>query len=293
MNYRAGTGAVLAMLLATTACHKQATGQSVAVVNNEEISQSELNDELNAANIPDSVDKKLVMPRLLQGIVDRKLVAQKAVSEGLDKSPEYLSRQRRLNENLLIGMYTQKVGDTIKPATPAEIDTFMAQHPNMFQGRQILALQQLAFDRPSDMSLLNQLRDAHSMDAVEATLTKLGIPFVKGAGQLDIGTIQPQVAQQVLNLPAGEPFIAPSGGKIVVSVVTGRQAVATNPDQARRVATEAIRRQKLGQLLEKQVKDLRTAAKIQYQPGFEPKTGADNAAAPAAAPAPAAPKAGG
>lgn len=271
MNYRGGAGVLLAVLLATSGCNKQATGQSVAVVNGEEVSQSELNDELSAANVPESADKKQVMPALLQRIVDRRLIAQKATADGLDRSPEYLSRQRRLNENLLIGLYTEKQADAIKPPTPAEIDTFMTQHPNMFQQRAILLLDQVVFNPPADLTLLQQLKDDHSLDAVAASLTKLGIPFTKSRSQLDLATVPTQVAQQIRTLPAGEPFVAPSQGRIVASVVVGQQAAVPNNETARRVATEAIKRQKLGETLDRQVKDLRTAAKIEYQPGFEPK----------------------
>ncbi len=56
---------MLAILLATGGCNKEATGQSVAVVNGEEVSESELNEELAAANIPETADKKLIMPQLL------------------------------------------------------------------------------------------------------------------------------------------------------------------------------------------------------------------------------------
>lgn len=271
MKQKVVAGALLAMLAATSGCSKQATGQSVAVVNDEEISQGELNDELTAANVPESADKKQVMPQLLQRVIDRRLVAQKAAEDGLDRSPEYLSQQRRMNENLLIQLYTRRQADTIKPPTQAEIDAFVASNPNMFGQREALLLNQIAFDRPADISLLQQLRDDHSLDAVAATLGRLGIPFQRGQGRLDSGTVPPQIAQQIRSLPPGEPFVAPAGNRIVVSVVGERQPVTVTSEQTRQIATEALRRQKLQQLLEGQLKELRTSAKIEYQPGYEPK----------------------
>ncbi len=275
---------MLAILLATGGCNKEATGQSVAVVNGEEVSESELNEELAAANIPETADKKLIMPQLLQRIIDRRLVAQKATEAGIDRSPDYLSRQRRLNENLLIGLYTQKQSDTIKPPTPTEIDAFMTQNPQMFAQREVLALDQLSFERPADMTILQQLQNDHSLDAVAASLTRLGIPFQRGRGQLDLASVSPAIAQQVRNLPAGEPFVAPSGTRIFASVIIGRQPAVLKPEEARRLATEALRRQKLTQMLETQVKDMRSAAKIEYQPGYAPKeepAAKDGAKAPA------------
>lgn len=286
MYNRVGAGVLLAVMLATGGCDKQATGQSVAVVNGEEISQSELNEELAAANVPESVDKKVVMPQLLQRIIDRRLVAQQAKEQGLDKTPDYLSRERRADENLLIALYTQRQQDAIKAPTPAEIDKFMADNPAMFAQREMLVLDQLAFQRPADITLLRQLENDHSLDAVAASLTRLGIPFQKGRGQLDTATVPPQVAQQVKSLPAGEPFVAPAGDRIIVSVIAARQAAPPPQDAARRVAGEQVKRRKLMETLDGQLKQLKTAAKIEYQPGFEPKEGADKAApaAPAATP---------
>lgn len=279
MNYRGGAAVLLAILLVTSGCNKKATGQSVAVVNGEEVSQSELNDELAAANVPESADKKQVMPQLLQRVVDRRLIAQKAVQDGLDRTPDYLGKQRRMNENLLIGLYTEKQADSIKAPTPAEVDKFINEHPNMFAQREILALDQIVFNPPADLSLLRQLQGDHSLEAVAASLTRLGIPFQRSKGQLDLATVPTQIATQIRNLPAGEPFVAPAGGRIVASVVAEHQAAAPNNEVSRRVATEAIKRQKLGEMLDKQVKDLRAAAKIDYQPGFEPKEAAAKGAA--------------
>lgn len=283
MNNRGGAGILLAILLATSACNKEATGQSVAVVNGEEISESELNEELAAANVPESADKKEVLPQLLQRIVERRLVAQKAAEEGIDRSPEYLSRQRRMNEQLLIGLYTQRQADSLKAPTPAEVQGFISSSPNVFQQRQILTLDQLSFERPADMSILQQLQNDHSLDAVSSTLTRLGIPFTKGNGRLDTATVPAQLAQQITGLPPGEPFVTPAGNRVIVSVITGRADAPLNQEEARRVATEAVRRQKLQELVEGQVKELRNTAQITYQPGYEPK--ADQAKAGTPAPA--------
>lgn len=289
MNHRGGAGVLLAVLLATGGCNKQATGQSVAVVNGEEISESEINEELTAANVPESVDKKQVLPQLLQRIVERRLVAQKAKEDGIDRSPEYLSRQRRLDENLLIGLYTQRQAESIKPPTPAEIQAFISANPTLFQQRQIFILDQLSFERPADMTLLQQLKNDHSLDAVAATLTRLGISFTKGNGRVDSATLPPQVAGQIVNLPPGEPFVVPSGNNIIVNVITGRQPAALPPEASRQAAANAIRREKLQKLLEGQVNGLRSSAKIEYQPGYEPKA---KASAKDQAPAPAPAKAG-
>jgi peptidyl-prolyl cis-trans isomerase C len=266
-----------AVLLATSGCSKEATGQSVAVVNGEEVSLSELNAELSQANVPESADKKQVLPQLLQRIIDRRVLAQKAVEEGVDRSPEYIARQRRMNEELLIGLYTKRQSDAMKAPTPQEIDRFIAENPGMFAQRAVLSLDQLQFDRPADMTLLQQMANDKTLDQVGATLTRLGIPFTRSKGRLDTATVPPQMLKQITDLPAGEPFVVPVGQRIVASVITGREAATISSDQNRRIAAEALRRQKLMATMEKQLKDIRANAKIEYQSGYAPPANAGKA----------------
>ena len=83
-------------LFALAACDKEPTGQVAAVVNGDEITLQEINAELGNAPIPEGVDKKAVQQAALQRILDRRLLAQSAREEDLDKSPEYMLRERQV-----------------------------------------------------------------------------------------------------------------------------------------------------------------------------------------------------
>jgi len=71
------TKIILALGLAvlSSACDKKAEGQTVAVVNGEEITAAELNAELASARLPEGMSQKDARARVLQAIVDRRLVA--------------------------------------------------------------------------------------------------------------------------------------------------------------------------------------------------------------------------
>lgn len=282
MGYR-GAAALAPFLLLLSACGKEATGQSVAVVNDEEVSASELNAELAAANVPASADKKQVMPQLLQRVIERKLLAQAAMDQGIERTPEYIARQRRMNEELLIGLLTQRQAAAAKLPTQAEIDKFIASNPGMFGQRNILSLNQIEFDAPRDMTILKELEKDKTLDQTAATLTRLGISFTRKEGRLDTAIVPPEVMSQIDNLPAGEAFIVPAGGKVVVSVIKGRQPAALSPEQNRQLAAEAIRRQNVSDYLRKRLEEKKSAAKIEYQPGYAPKAEAGTGKAKAGA----------
>jgi EpsD family peptidyl-prolyl cis-trans isomerase len=270
MLSRPAIAAIISLSAFTSGCGKQATGQTVAVVNGEEISASELNAEVAAGNIPQGADKKRILPQLLQRVVDRRLMVQKAKEQGLDKSPDFLTRQRRANDELLISMMSQRQVESMKVPTPQEVDAFIAGNPGMFAQRSILLLDQLQFEAPGDQAGLQRLSKDHSLEALAKSLSDMGIEFARGKNRVDTATIPTEIMRQIQALPPGEPFIIPASGKLVASVITGREPAPTSADQARKLAVDALRRQNLSRNLQEQLKQLRAQAEISYQPGYDP-----------------------
>lgn len=276
-----GLALSLSLAVGLAACDKKPTGQIVAVVNGEEISLAELNQELRGARIPDNADKKAIMRQLLQRVVDRRLLAQAAKEQGIDRDPAYVSTQRRMSEDLLVQMYAKKAADGIKVPDAAAIDRYISENPAMFSQRSRLKLDQIVFDMPANPATLKQFENDHSLAAVATTLNKLNIKFAQGEGALDTATVPPQLLQQINALPAGEPFVVPVNGKVVVSVVKGREPVAIPAERARPMAVEAIRGQGLSKIGESRLKEARAKAKIEYQADYAPTPPAKAPATPA------------
>ena len=272
MHRRLAFGMIVSLSLLTTACGHKATGQTVAVVNGEEITASDLNAELAAANLPPSVDKDAARAQILQTIINRRLFAQKARDEGLDKSPQFLAKRRQMEEQLLIGLSAEKRGSTTQLPDQQKIDQFIAANPGMFKNREVLSLQQLAFVPPADaQTILGGLKNAHSLDEVASVLTKANVQFQRGDSKVDSASLPPEVLKQVEALPKGEPFIVPANGQMIASVIVGREPNPTSAEDSNRVALQAIRRQQVTEGVEGELKQLRDKAKIEYQPGYAPK----------------------
>jgi peptidyl-prolyl cis-trans isomerase C len=269
---RAAFVGVLSALMVTTGCGGKATGQVVAVVNGEEITLEELNTELNGANVPESADKKKVMAQVLQQVIDRRLLAQAAKEQGLDRDPAYLSQQRRMNEDLLVRMFAKKASDSIPVPNAAAIDKYIAEHPTMFAARTRYKIDQLRFDMPADPSQLKQLQGDHSLTAIMASLTKLGIKFERGAGAIDSGAVPAELLKQILALPPGEPFVTPMGRQVLVGVVIGNEPLPVPEAQVRPLAVQSLRNESLGNIGQTRLKQARAVAKIEYQPGYEAPT---------------------
>jgi len=262
---------IIVSLLSASGCHRAATGQVVAVVNGEEVSISELNGELQASGVSsEGGDKAAIHSRALQSIIDRKLLAQAARDRGIDKDPQYLQQQRRVDEQLMINMLAKQVTKNVPVPTGSDIDGYIAKHPEIFAQRTIYALNQIQFAAPADRSKLKTLEADHSLDAVAASLTRLSIPFTSQKGSIDTATTPSALTRQITSLPPTEPFILSSNGRVIVSVIIDKQVVPLGGDQARRLAGDLLRRDAVTEIANSQVKQARAAAKIEYQPGYGP-----------------------
>ena len=263
--------ASLALLLA--GCEKKPTGQVVAVVNGEEVSQEELNAEVQSTSTPDAKDKKQVLIQALQRLIDRKLLVQQARAEGLDKTTDYLTQTRRIEEDLAVNLLMQKAAKSMALPDAAAINRYITNNPTLFSARKRYLLDQIAFAPPSNAAVLQQIQPAHSLDAVAATLTAAGVRFSRGNGTLDTATVAPDIATKIANLPAGEPFVVPINGQYVVSVVQSVTAVPTNDADAKPAAIELLRRQGLGDAMRKRLEESRAKAKIDYKSDLAPAAG--------------------
>lgn len=281
MKNKTTTAALLATVLLLPACKREATGQVVAVVNGQEISLSELNGELKGANLPANAtteQQKSARAEALQRLIDRKLLVQQAKERGLDKSPDYLQAENRAADDILIGMLGKQVTSNLPVPGSSQVQAFMAKNPGMFAGRVIYSVDQIGFPTPADITKLQALKDDHTLAAVAKRLDSLGIKYQQRKGQVDSATIPSDMLKQIEALPPGEPFVLNAGNGVIVSVVTGKQQQPLDPKQAQTLAAEAVRKQEVMDLAQKQVKSARSSAKIEYQPGFEPAKGAAGAA---------------
>ena len=77
--------------------------------------------------------------------------------------------------------------------------------------------------------------------------------------------------RQIQALPKGEPFVIPFPGPNRRRVITGQEAIGTSAEQNRQAAAQLMRRQQLGETLQKKLEAERKEAKIEYQAGYAPE----------------------
>jgi EpsD family peptidyl-prolyl cis-trans isomerase len=265
-----GIIAIVAVSVLASGCQRKAEGQTVAVVNGEEITAPDLNFALSIAKIPEGVDKNKARSQVLEQLVDRRLLAEQARKEGIDKSPEYLNRERRADEDLLISMLADRRFNTAQLPSDREIESFIATHPEMFANRETWQLDQARYQAPTDPAIKTELAAASNMDALIAVLQNHKIAFQRQKNRLDTALVPPELYAKLNSLPAGKPFGVPIGNMMVANAIVGREPHPLTGDQAKPVAVQAIRKAQTGKALQALLKSLKDSGKIEYQPGYGP-----------------------
>ena len=252
------------------ACNNKAEGQTVAVVNGKEITLSELNFELGMANVPAGTDKTAARAQVLQSMIDRRLLANQAREEGVDTTPDFISRMRRGEEDLLISMLSAQRLKSVALPSARDTDAFIASHPAMFANRELWDLNQIQFQPPADPAVQAEIYKTPSFPALLAVLQKHGITVAQQKNRLDTAIVPAELFQKIAAIPDGEPFIVRVGDRAIASVIVAREPKPLLGDQARPVAANVMRKEQSTKDMANRVTSLRKAAKIEYQKGYAP-----------------------
>lgn len=261
-------------------------GQTVARVDNKDVTIHELNAELSGAQLPTGAARKPYEQAALQRIIDRRILADLAREKKLDDSPDFVLLKQRAEEQVLVELLQKSIATAAKKPTIQEAKTFIAANPTLFANRKVMTVDQILFPMPKDAKKLQELAPLKTLTEVEKWLIDNDIQYRRQPTQLDTLQVPPEMASKIVSLPAGEVFVVPANGAVSANVITDSKPQPVSGDEATNVAmrmlgNKAIQAEATKEL-EAEVKKRRDA--VTYQAGFAPpKAPGAPAAKPAAA----------
>ncbi len=282
LSKRAGLIAGVALLAVLGACDRDKTpsGQVVATVNGEDITVHELNSELQLLRAPAEAPRKTVESVALARVVERKMLADVARKRGLDKNPQYLLAQRRVDEGLLVQALQSDISGKVPATTREAAQKFIGENPNLFAERKILTIDQIQFLRPNNIATLG-LGPAKTMADVVKVLTDGKVEFRRVPVQLDALTVNPALTAEIGKIMARNPdevFMfadQPQGAPAPVMYINHVVNTRVEPflgEKAIQFAQQLLQRVEVQKRLQTQLKGFQTEAKanIHYAKGYGP-----------------------
>ncbi len=261
-------GAAAALAFVGASCNKvEPKGQVVAVVNGKEITVGELNEEARARGMSIGNDPS-ARARVMRDLVDRKLLADEALRDKIDQTPEYLLTARRLNELLLV---QELVAARRGPADPtnAEVRAFINSHPHAFDQRVSIRAGQISVPRKLSAKLQADLSTASTLEQAQQLLRAAGISGARSDQVWDSANLPEDTTERLLP-SASELVLLPAEAGMAIVQVFSVTPQPVPPEQRESTARQWMTQQRTVSALNQLLDSVRSKGQVKYQKGFEP-----------------------
>jgi EpsD family peptidyl-prolyl cis-trans isomerase len=261
--------------------------QAAARVNGEELTVHQINLVLERQPGLRPEQAEPAGRQVLEGLIDQQLAVEKAVEGKLDRDPkivQLLDAQRRAT---LAQAYMQKAaGSGVGAPSGEDIKKYFDSKPALFSARRMYMIQEFTIQGDA-----NQTKDLQAKLEAGSTPQQFGDTLKASGLKFNVN----QVTQPAENLPLnlidriaalkdGQALYQQgNGGMKAILVVASREQPLTY-DQAKPLIERFLTETRRQEWMQKHVKDLRTAAKIEYIGKFAEKAASGAAAAPAPEP---------
>lgn len=273
--------------------------QTAVKVNKEEITVHQINFVLQQQRGLKPEQAEAASKQILERLIDQELSVQKAEELKLDRDPRVMQQLEAAKREIIARAYLDKAGEAASKPTPDEIAKYYEDNPALFKDRRVYSLQEIAIEaKPEQVAQLRtQLSSSKSInDFVEYLKANdfrfTGNQAVRAAEQLPLASLNTFAA-----LKDGQALLntTPTGAQVIV--LAGSRSQPVTLQQATPAIEQFLLNERKRDIIAKDLKAMRDAAKIEYVGKYAaaaasaPAGGAAPAVAPAAAPATPAPAA--
>jgi EpsD family peptidyl-prolyl cis-trans isomerase len=284
-------------LLTVQGCTKQkpaANSKESAVaakVNGDEITTGQIDYIVRKlGNLPQDRAKD-IDEQALATLINRQLLAQKAIADKLDSNPNVAQAIDAARNQILAEAYIQSKTENLAKPTDAEITDFYNKHPELFSDRRIYQIQEITIQGGTDNAdkIRAQLAAHKNLDEFGKWLKQQNYKFAARQLQSPAEQLPDAISKRLMRLMPGQAVVINSNGNLIIMVVAAVASQPISAEQAKPAIEKILIAQKRREFAESEIESLRSAAKIEYMGEFadmgkapkQPAGPAENAAQPA------------
>ncbi|MBH1986158.1 MAG: EpsD family peptidyl-prolyl cis-trans isomerase [Burkholderiales bacterium] len=263
--------------------------QSAVRVNDSEITVHQINQILERQQglRPEQADA--ASRQILEGLIDQQLAVAKAEEQKLDRDPQVMQLLESTRRNILARSYLEKasVAGAGTP-TPEDLRKYFDTKPALFAQRKVYALQEFTVPGTPEQTkevielLKNKRTPAEYAEVIKAAGLKFNTQQVTQAAE----SLPLAIVDQLLKVNDGQSlFITAKDGFKAILIVASKEQPVTF-EQAKPAIEQFLTVERRREFAQKEMKNLRAAAKIEYIGKFAEKPASGAAAASSVASAP-------
>lgn len=253
-----------------------ASGPLAAKVNGEAIPTWIIEGELAKAGVKNAAESQDAANRVLNLLLEQRLLVQQARKTGLDKDPEVKQALQAAEYQVLAQAFVERLTVNAAKASDSEITAYYDKHPELYSERRVYRLQEILIQvGPEGAGAVKaRLADGANLNDLAQWLKSQNIPArsaqtVKSADQLP-----PELAARLHPLKDGQAITLENPKQITLLAITGSQSQPLTREQARPAIERTLLIAKRREMANAELGKLRAAAKIEYvAPYVEAKPG--------------------
>lgn len=286
LHRRFGTStAMLLVSLALVACNKDGAkpdSQVAVKVNGEELSVHQVEALLGRQPSAPAGQGDAQVAQVVEALVEQELAAQAARGAGLDRDPRVVQLLEVARRDVLARAYQDSLAErAVQPSTD-EIDRYYDGQPALFAQRRIYTVQEIGViaNAPQVAALNKMLAQTPGGAAARELMRDAGLQHESRQLTLRAEEVPLSVLNSLAALREGQSLVLPRDrGARVITLLSAEAAPVD-----RKTAEPAIQQHLLlvrkREQVQEGMKNLRTAAQLEYKGRFAPPAAA-SAAAPA------------
>ena len=271
---------------------KDKASQTAAKVNKEEITVHQINFVLQRQQGLKPEQAEAASKQVLERLIEQELAVQKAEDLKLDRDPRVVQQVEAAKREIIARAYVERLGEGAAKPTAEEVSKYYNEKPALFKERRIYSLQELAIEaKPEQIPEIRaKLQAAKNMAEFAEYLKASDIRFagnqaVRAAEQLPLASLD-----AIARMKDGDSAVTAAPNGLQVLFLVGSRSQPVDEARARPAIEQFLSNQRKSELVVKEMKAMREAAKIEYVGKFA-EGSPPAAAAPAAVttPSPTAP----
>ena len=282
--------AAVAAVVLLAACgggdKSEKASQTAAKVNKEEITVHQINFVLQRQQGLKPEQAEAASKQVLERLIEQELAVQKGQELKIDRDPKVVQQIEAAKREIIARAYVERIGESVSKPTADEVSKYYNEKPALFKDRRIFSLQELAIEATPEQfaAIREKLQSSKSMAEFAEYLKENNIRFngnqaVRAAEQLPLAGLD-----AISRMKDGDSAITQTPTGLTVLFLVGSRSQPVDEARAKPAIEAFLSNQRKSEQVQKDIKALREAAKIDYVGKFkEGAPGKDGAAsAPAA-----------
>jgi EpsD family peptidyl-prolyl cis-trans isomerase len=260
--------------------------QAAARVNGEEVTVHQINMILERQPGLKPEQAEPASRQILESLIDQELALQKATEQKLDRDPQIVQMLDATRRNLLARAYLEKAAQTSVGAPSTEdVKKYFDEHPALFSQRRIYMLQDFSIqgDTAQIAEITPKLQATSSSPAFVEALKASGLKFAVNQVTQPAEALPLNLVDQFNKLADGKGMYQQLNGGLKVVLIAASKPQPITLDQAKPMIERFLNESRRQEFMQKEAKNLRTTAKIEYLGKFAEKAASGAAAASTAA----------